>query len=150
MSAEAVRVVEEIQRAITARDVVEAMDDDEAGERIRRLFMDYAVPDFETVMVGPGYVKARGEYRGLDGFAEAWRDWTSPFESYRIEVEEMIDAGEKVVSVVAMTGRTRTGGAEISAPGAAVWTVVDGRLRNVEFHLDPDLARRAAGLTPED
>jgi hypothetical protein len=95
-------------------------------------------------------VKARGEYRGLDGFAEAWRDWTSPFESYRIEVEEMIDAGEKVVSVVAMTGRTRTGGAEISAPGAAVWTVVDGRLRNVEFHLDPDLARRAAGLTPED
>jgi len=64
------------------------------------------------------------------------------------ECEEMIDAGDQVVSLVAMKGTTRTGGAEISAPGAAVWTVVDGRVRRVEFHLDRNAALRAAGIDP--
>jgi ketosteroid isomerase-like protein len=146
VSAENVRVVEEVQKVLTTEDVVAGLDDDEAGERIRRRFMELAEPDFETVMVGPTYMKARLEYRGVDGFGEAWRDWTSPFDAYRIEVERMLDAGDKVVSLVAMTGKTRTGGAEISAPGAAVWTIIDGRLRRVEFHLDRDAALRAAGL----
>jgi uncharacterized protein len=148
VSAEAVRVVEEIQVALTAEDVVAALEDD-GDPRVRRLFMERAEPDFEIAMVGPEYVSARLEYTGLDGFTEAWRDWTSPFESYRIEVEEMIDAGDQVVTLVAMTGRTRTGGAEITAPGAAVWTVRDGRVRRVEFHLDRNAALRAAGIDPE-
>jgi len=146
VSAENVRVVEEIQTAITGVDVVAALDSEEAGLRIRQLFMDLADPDLGIAMVGPGYTSGRLEYTGLDGFAEAWRDWTSPFESYRIEIEEMIDAGERVVSLVAMSGKTRTGGAEITAPGAAVWTVVDNRVRSVEFHIDRDVALRAAGL----
>jgi ketosteroid isomerase-like protein len=53
------------------------------------------------------------------------------------------------VSLVEMSGTTKTGGAQIEAPAAAVWTVVDGRLRRVEFHLDQDAALRAAGLEPE-
>jgi ketosteroid isomerase-like protein len=151
VSAENVRVVEEIQTSITVEDVVTALDSEEADVRIRRLFMELAEPDFETAMVGPGYTAGRRiEFTGIDGFAEAWRDWTSPFETYDIEVEEMIDAGDQVVSMVAMSGRTRTGGAEITAPGAAVWTVVDGRVRKVEFHIDRDEALRAAGLDPQD
>ena len=146
MSAENVRVVEEIQTAITGVDVVAALDSEEAGVRIRRLFMHHADPDLEIAMVGPRYTTGRLEYTGLDGFAEAWRDWTSPFESYRIDVEEMIDAGDQVVSLVAMSGKTRTGGAEIPQPGAAVWTVVDNRVRSVEFHIDRDRALCAAGL----
>jgi ketosteroid isomerase-like protein len=144
VSAEAVRVVEEIQQALTASDVVTALEDD-ADQRIPRLFMELAEPDFEVSMVGPGYSSARLDYTGLEGLVAAWTDWTSAFESYRIEVEEMIDAGDRVVSLVAMTGKVR-GGGEIAAPGAAVWTVVDGRVRRVEFHLDRDSALGAAGL----
>jgi ketosteroid isomerase-like protein len=145
VSAEAVRVVEEIQQALTARDVVGALNDP-TDQSVPTLFMRFAEPDFTTTMVGPDYLKRRVEYSGLDGFVEAWRDWTEPFERYHIEVEEMIDAGTKVVSLVDMAGTTRTGGAEISARAAAVWTVVDGRVRGVEFHLDRDSALRAAGL----
>jgi ketosteroid isomerase-like protein len=149
VSAENVQVVEQIQTSIADGDVVAALDNEEADLRIRRLFMDLAEPDFETAMVGPAYMPDRRlEYTGFEGFAEAWRDWTSPFESYEIEVEEMIDAGDQVVSLVAMSGTTRTGGAEITAPGAAVWTVIDGRVRKVEFHIDRDVALRAAGLEP--
>jgi ketosteroid isomerase-like protein len=146
VSAEAVRVVEKIQQALTVDDVVAALDDD-TDQRIPRLFTELAEPDFEVSMVGPGYSSARLDFTGLDGFQAAWRDWTSAFESYRIEVEEMIDAGEQVVSFVAMTGKVR-GGGEIAAPGAAVWTVIDGRVRRVEFHLERDAALRAAGLKP--
>jgi ketosteroid isomerase-like protein len=149
VSAEAVRVVEEIQTILTAQDVVAALGDAQADARVRRKFMELAEPDFEIVMVGPDYASARLEFTGIDGFREAWRDWTSAFESYRIEVEEMIDAGDQVVSFVAMTGKVDAGGGgEITAPGAAVWTVIDSRVRRVEFHLDRNAALRAAGLEP--
>jgi hypothetical protein len=149
VSAEDVRVIERIQASIADGDVVAALDSDQAGPDVRRLFVELAEPDFETAMVGPAYTSARLEYTGFEGFAEAWREWTSPFESYEIEVEQMIDADGQVVSLVEMSGRTRTGGAEITAPGAAVWTLVDGRLRKVEFHIDQNVALRAAGLEPQ-
>jgi ketosteroid isomerase-like protein len=150
VSAEAIRVVEQIQGLITEEDVVATLEDEEAGKRIRARLATLAAPDFETVMVGPDYQQARFEFEGPDGFREAWLDWTSAFESYAIEIEEMIEAGDRVVSLVAMSGTTKTGGAEIPSPGAAVWTVVDGRVRRVEFHLDRDVALRAAGLEPDD
>ena len=36
----------------------------------------------------------------------------------------MIDAGDRVSAWSAMVGRTKTGGVEIEAPGAAVWTIL--------------------------
>lgn len=146
MSAEVVRVVEQIQNALGMDDVVAAIDDDQREARVRQTLMELAEPDFEVVMVGPAYLGATIETSGADGFREAWTDWTSPFESYRIDLERMIDTGDQVVSLVTMCGRTRTGGVEVEAPGAAVWTVVDGRLHRVEFHLDRQVAMRAAGV----
>jgi len=149
MSAEAVRVVERLQESLLLGDVVAGLDDPNAAPRIRQTFTDLAEPDFQVLMVGPAYNPAPVELAGLDGIRDAWADWTEPFESYTIDLEDLIDAGDQVVSLVSMTGRTRTGGVEVDAPGAAVWTVVDGRLRRVEFHLDRDSAMRAAGLDPQ-
>jgi hypothetical protein len=147
VSAEAVRVVEEIQQALTAVDVITALNDD-SDQTVPRLFMELAEPEFEVVMVGPMYSSARLDYVGLDGFVAAWRDWTSAYESFRIEVDEMIDAGDKVVSLVRQTGIPKGAGAEIETRAAAVWIVSDGRVSRVEFHLDPDAALRAAGIDP--
>ena len=146
MSAEAVRVVEQIQSALTMGDVVAGLDDDEATLRVVEVLAELAEPGFEVAMIGPAYSSAVIEASGLEGFRAAWLEWTSAFESYRIDLERMIDAGDRVVSLVNMVGRTKTGGVEVEAPGAAVWTVVDGRVRQVEFHLDRDAALRSAGL----
>jgi ketosteroid isomerase-like protein len=147
---EAVRVVERIQEALlTVEDVVVSLHDPEADQRIRRTIMELAEPDFEVVMVGPKYLGQTIERSGADGFREAWLDWTSPFSSYHVVVEEMIDAGDRVVSLVAMAGTTRTGGVDVEAAAAAVWTVLDGRLRRVEFHIDRESALLAAGLDPQ-
>jgi uncharacterized protein len=147
VSAETVRVVEEIQQALTGNDVVVALSD-EGNQTVRRLFMELAEPEFEVVMVGPEYSSARLEEAGLDGFVAAWRDWTSAFESFRIEVEEMVDAGDNVVSLVRQIGIPKGAHAEIETQGAAVWMIREGRLRRVEFHLDRNAALRAAGLGP--
>ena len=150
MPSEAVRVVERIQEVLlTLGDVVAGLNDPGADERVGRTLMELAEPDFQVVMVGPAYLGQTIEVSGLDGFREAWTDWTSPFSSYRVDIEELIDAGDRAVSLVSMSGKTKTGGVEVTAPGAAVWTVVDGRLRRVEFHLDREAALRAAGLSPE-
>jgi ketosteroid isomerase-like protein len=149
VSAEAVRVVEEIQQVLTATDVVSALED-EGDQTVRRLFMELAEPGFEVVMVGPGYTSARLENVGLDGFVAAWRDWTSAFKSFQIEVDEMIDAGDNVVSLVRQIGVPKGADAEIETQGAAVWMIRDGRLRRVEFHLDRNAALRAAGLEAND
>jgi uncharacterized protein len=145
VSAEAVRVVEKIQTVLTDTDVVAALDDD-TDQRVPRLFMELADPEFEISMVGPQYAPATLDYTGLDGFVAAWRDWTSAFESFRIEVDEVIDAGDTVVSLVRQLGIPRGGDTEMETQGAAVWMIRDGRLRRVEFHLDRGAALRAAGL----
>ena len=149
MSAEAVQVVERIQDVLDVEDIVATFDDAEADLRIRQALAELANPDFEVVMVGPDYLPQTLELSGPDGFREAWRDWTSPFESFRIEVERVIDAGERVVSLVHQVGKTKTGGVGIEASAAAVWTVRDGKLNRVEFHLDQEAALRAAGLSSE-
>jgi ketosteroid isomerase-like protein len=148
MSAEAVDVVSRIQEALVAGDVVEGLHDPEAQARLRAMLAELTDRDFEVVMIGPDYLPQRLETSGPDGFREAWLDWTSPFESFSVEVEEVLDAGDKVVSLVRQRGRTRTGGVEIQSEAAAVWTVRDGRLARVEFHLDRAQAMRSAGLEP--
>ncbi len=148
MSTEAVQIVQRIQSALVGTDVVEALDDEEADRVLRAMFGELAEPDFEVAMIGPGYLPARLETAGPDGFGEVWREWTSPFEHFRIEVDDVIDAGEHVVSLVRQAGRTKTGGVEIAAAAAAVWTVRGGKLQRVEFHLDQAAALRAAGIPP--
>lgn len=139
--------MEELQEALLADDVVVALEDT-TDQRVPRLFMEHAEPEFETVMVGPEYAKARLEYRGLDGFVEAWREWTGAFGSFRIEIDDVIDAGDKVVSLVRQLATIEAGGAEIETPAAAVWMMHDGLLQRVEFHLERSAALRAAGLEP--
>jgi ketosteroid isomerase-like protein len=146
VSAEGVRVVEQIQGVLAARDVVAALADRSEELRVRRMLAELATPDFEVVMVGPDYLPQRQETTGPDGFRDAWLDWTSPFESFRVEVEEVLDAGETVVSIVRQSGVTKTGRVEIESEAAAVWTVRDGRVSRVEFHLDRDQAMKSAGL----
>ena len=148
MSAEALQIVERIQEPLVGRDVVAALDDADAQHLLRATFQEFAHPDFEVLMIGPDYVSTRQEGRGIQGFAALWTEWTSPFASFRIELEDMIDAGDSVVSLVRQIGTTKTGGAKIETPAAAVWTVRERLLRRVEFHLHRDAALRAAGLDP--
>jgi ketosteroid isomerase-like protein len=85
-------------------------------------------------------------YSGVEGFIEGWREWLSPWESYRIEAEQFIDAGEQVVVLARVHARTRRDHVEMEHAPAAVWTLADGRVARIEFYLERSQALADAGL----
>jgi ketosteroid isomerase-like protein len=113
-------------------------DDTGAIERV-------AAPDLVSVMIGPDQ-SFRVEYRGVAGLIEGWRDWLSPYESFRLEVEDLIESDDVLVTCVRQFGTPVGGGPEVEAAGAAVWWLRDGRLVRIEFNLNREAALRAAGL----
>jgi ketosteroid isomerase-like protein len=152
MSDEALKVVEEIQSVLATEDVVAGLEDVEQTGVLEQTFARLADPGFEVQMVGPEDNPPQGfglSGTGTGGFTRVWEEWTSAFESFRIETEQLIPTGEKVVSLVVISGTTKTGGVEISQPAAAVWTVRGGKLTRAEFHLDRERALREAGLEPQ-
>ncbi len=91
----------------------------------------------------------RQDHRGPSGFVEGWGDWLSPFDTFRMEVDETIDRGDQIVTLVRQFGTPAGGSIEVESVGAAIWFFEGGKLTRVEFHLDRETGLRAAGLDPE-
>ena len=121
--------------------------DSASVERLTSAIEQVAAPDLQSAMIGPD-PSFRAEYRGVNGLVEGWTDWLSPYERFRMEVENLIESGDVVVTFVRQFGTPTGGGPEVEAESAAVWWLRDNRLVRVEFHLDRKAAMRAAGLEP--
>jgi len=65
---------------------------------------------------------------------------------FRTEVEEIIDAGDKVVVFTVPMMRPKGGTAELSQRTAVVWTLPDGKAVRLALHGDRDEALQEAGL----
>ncbi|MEK6273658.1 MAG: nuclear transport factor 2 family protein [Actinomycetota bacterium] len=120
-------------------------DDRPAIARLTSAVERVAAPDLEGAMIGPDR-SFRTEFHGADGLIERWSDWLSPYESFRMEIEDLIESGDVLVTLVRQFGTPTMGGPEVEAESAAVWWLRDDRLVRVEFHLDREAALRAAGL----
>ncbi len=149
MSEESLGAVARFTEILATDDIVASLADPVEAANLDADLAAEAGPDFECVMVGPQYDSGELTGRGPEGFRQIWGEWMTAFESFRIEIGEVIDAGDKVVTMVRQVGRTKTGGVEIEAPAAALWTVCDGRVTRVEFHADRSEALRRAGLDPQ-
>jgi ketosteroid isomerase-like protein len=104
--------------------------------------------DFETEFIASrvfGSLEPTPSH-GLQGFAERWRDWLEPYESYYIEVEELIDAGDKIVSLARVMAQTARDGVAVEHRPAAVWSLQDHEIVRVQFYLDREEAFEAHGL----
>jgi ketosteroid isomerase-like protein len=108
------------------------------------VFAGVIADQFVTEMVADS--SFRQERTGLDGFLDAWRDWSAPWERLRIEVEEIREVGDKLWTPVVLVGVPKGTETEIRQRSGGVWTLADRKLTRVEFHLDPEVAKRAAGV----
>ena len=104
----------------------------------------YLSPDIEFHSSSLG--EWRGVYRGPDQIERAMQRFMEPWKSVRIEIDELIDAGEHVVARTTghFVGRD---GIEVQAGGAWCWTFRDGVMIRGLFSNEFEEALAAAGLS---
>jgi hypothetical protein len=95
---------------------------------------------------GPGVDPDGGHGRCAPVSGEMWLDWLQPWATYCVDVEEVIDAGDRVVVLVRDRGRRHDMEAEVGLISGSVWEVRDGRIARVHFCGDRGEALAAAGL----
>ncbi len=119
----------------------------EATTAARRAALEkIAGGDLVTTMVSNDAMLT-GEFHGVQGFFDAWSDWLAPFETYLIEFRGVEEApGDRLVVSTHQSATPRGTEIAIESEAAAVLEFRDERLARIEFHLTPELARRAAGL----
>jgi ketosteroid isomerase-like protein len=82
--------------------------------------------------------------RGLDELREYLVDWEQTMGGQmQLETEEIIDHGDRVITLARLRGTGTASGAEVEIPIALVSTVRGGVIVRVEEYLDPQEARAA-------
>jgi uncharacterized protein len=101
--------------------------------------------DPEIEWVNPPEAVEPGTRHGIEAFAAAVRTVADAFEE-RIEIEEFIDAGERVVILATWCGRGKASGVEVEVRQGYVWTLRGGKAVRYQWFSSAEQALEAAGL----
>ena len=88
-----------------------------------------------------------GLMEGPEALRDYYRQWEETFDGMRIEVEELIDAGDQVVAVVRGFARMKESDAEVDIRYAVVFTARDGKVATGREYWTREEALEAAGLS---
>ena len=111
-------------------------------------FLEYIHPDF--VSVAPPELSVEPQtYRGHEG-VKRWFDlWYEAVDEVRLEPEEIIDAGEKVVVPLRIVVRGHDSGIEVGQSLTWVSTLRDGLVVHMETYASKEAALQALGMNVE-
>ena len=111
---------------------------------VEAVVTDFA-SDFEYVPSGtlPG---GRDVHQGPEGYTRFIGWLRDEFEDARLDPNDVIDAGDRVLASVTIRGRGRQSGAATSWDLWEVWTIRDGRVVRGQAFTGKDEALEAAGL----
>jgi ketosteroid isomerase-like protein len=125
-------------------DLTRIVRDDELWARLVRSVAPYFHEDYELVTTGlPGGTTVG---KGFDDNRTSRLDWLAPFATYRQEVEEVVDCGDRVLVLVRAFGRLVGSVQELSHAAAEVFVFRDGKIARIELYGNRDRARKAVGL----
>ena len=119
-------------------------------EVVREMLEDYLRGDYEAAL--PAFaddvvvVTSLERYHGQAGVVEEAQRWEGMWNDYRFEVENLVDAGNKVILLYHQSGRSKTSGVELVERAGWVYSLREGKIARVEMFQDRELAFRAAGL----
>ena len=94
-----------------------------------------------------GRLVGEGFYRGHDGLRRFFRAYHDAWENIDYRCDELIEAGEHVISVDVERGKGQVSGAEVEWTQYAVWTVKGGKIVRVVWLPTREEALQAAGLS---
>ena len=104
-------------------------------------------PEVQIDLTAVPHVGQSRVYFRLEGLQEFFRDLLASFGEMKVEVEEWIDAGERVIAMVHTYGRGRRSGVPVDKLEAHLWTVRDGLLLRLQIFATRAEALEAAGLS---
>ena len=104
-------------------------------------------PEFVLDMSTFGGWPEQQTYRGIEGLRAFIAAWLEPFDDFEFEVEELRDAGDKLVAVIWQRGRSKVGGVPVEMHFAQVLTYSDGKQARVEMYATPAEGLEAAGMS---
>lgn len=85
-------------------------------------------------------------HRGRAGVREFWAQWEELFDDIRIEAEELIEAGDRIVSRLHVTGSGKGSGIDVDQRVYQVVGFRSGSIWRVDEFYDRAEALEAAGL----
>ena len=102
----------------------------------------------DLVLVQPPEVPDAKTYEGRGAIVESLEDWPKQWEDFRMDLIEIIDAGDEVaVSVTRHRGRGRESGIEMDFEVFYVQRGRDGRLARIDMFFSREQALAAAGVS---
>jgi ketosteroid isomerase-like protein len=87
-----------------------------------------------------------GVRNGHDGILRLRAEWIEAFEDFHLELDELIDAGGRVVAVTRLCGRPRDGSQDLELHETQVWKLRDGKAVEVRAYRTRAEALEAVGL----
>ena len=108
---------------------------------------DLATDDFVWNMSNFHGWPEQQAYVGIDGASAFLSEWTAAWEDWELEVDDILDAGDKVVVLVRQHGRSKAAGMPVEMSFAQVWTLRDGKQTRMDMYSDREEALEAAGLS---
>jgi ketosteroid isomerase-like protein len=109
--------------------------------------VDYYDPDVE-LHEWPTAPGARS-YHGVDGVRSALENWFEVWEWMRVEIVDIVDAGDSVLVTLDQRARGRGSEVEVEVRTYNVHTFRDGKVIRMELFTERAPALAAAGLTAD-
>ncbi len=109
-------------------------------------FVDPDVEQHPTV----GGVEGGRVLRGVDEIRRDYEEVEETWDEHRVEPEEFIDAGDRIVLLHREYQRGRSSGVELEIDAAVVFDLRDGRIVRVQGYMDRDAALEAAGVSAQE
>jgi ketosteroid isomerase-like protein len=125
--------------------------DSENVEKVRRAHEHFAktgqplweIHDPAIEVFDHDIVDARNPYRGNEGVERWLADFAESWDSYAMELEELVDAGDRVVSRFRIRAVGAGSGVVVERGDAMLWTFGDGKLTRLDYFNDQRQALEA-------
>jgi ketosteroid isomerase-like protein len=123
-------------------------------DRLRAVWDAWNRGEFDLSMLDPEVVfeetvlpdDAGETYRGHEGVLRAWARWAEAWEDFTTEVEQILDAGDQLVSIHTVYLQGKHSGAHTTLRYAYLYTLRDGKVIHLRSYVNPAEALEAAGL----
>ena len=86
-------------------------------------------------------------YPGVEGAMQFMAGWADAWDGWELEVEDYLDASERVVVILNQRGRSKATGIPVEMRFAQVWTLRDGQGIRMQLYASVEEALEAVGLS---